>query len=95
MTLLVSIPLFKIIAYENYFTYMRASEDVFQMLILIPAVAFLTYVISFTTYQRKMHARGEWNSKSRQVLEVHKVGVDFEIIFPSHLGLSLESRRCH
>ena len=80
MNLFDSVPLFKIIAYDNYFTYMRKSEDVFQMLILVPAVAFLTYVISFTTYQRKMIARGEWKPKSKQVLEVHKVGADFETI---------------
>ena len=43
------------------------------MLALVPAVAFLTYVILFTTYQTKTMEGREWKSE-RRVLEVHKVG---------------------
>ena len=65
----------KIVAYENYFEHLRVSEDVFQLLALVPALAFLTYVILFTWYQTKTVGAGRgWKSKSR-VIEVNKVGV--------------------
>ena len=63
----------KIVAYENYFEHLTASEDAFQLLALVPAVVFLAYVILFTRYQTKtLRAGKEWKSKSR-VIEVDKV----------------------
>jgi len=47
----------KIITYESYFQYL--DEDIFEAGLLLPAIAFLAYVIGFTTYQNQ---RGEWNS---------------------------------
>ena len=46
----------------------------FQLLALVPALAFLTYVIMFTWHQTKRVEVGrEWKSE-RSVLKVHKVG---------------------
>ena len=41
----------KIFAYETYFSYL--NEDVFEAILFLPSIAFLTYVISITTYQRR------------------------------------------
>ena len=41
----------KIFAYETYFSYL--NEDVFEAVLFLPSIAFLTYVISITTYQRR------------------------------------------
>ena len=67
----------KIVAYDNYFEHLRSSEDSFQLLTLVPAVAFLTYVILFTRCQtKKLKSGKEWESK-RRVTEVNKVGTLF------------------
>ena len=61
----------KIITYESYFHYL--DEDIFEAGLLLPAIAFLAYVIGFTAYQNQ---KGEWNS-GRMVADNDKVcGMD-------------------
>ena len=68
----------KIIAYESYFHYL--DEDIFEAGLLLPAIAFLAYVIGFTAYQSK---KGEWNS-GRMVADNDKVcGMDKTTVLPS------------
>ena len=39
----------KIFAYDNYFYYL--DEEIFEAVLFLPSIAFLTYVIVFTMYQ--------------------------------------------
>ena len=39
----------KIFAYDRYFYYL--DEEIFEAVLFVPSIAFLTYVIVFTTYQ--------------------------------------------
>ena len=41
----------KIFAYEPYFYYL--DEEIFEAVLFLPSIAFLTYVIAFTVYQGK------------------------------------------
>ena len=57
-----------------YDQHLKASDETFNLLALVPAIAFLLYVILFTTYQRKKVEAGlGWKSRNR-VGEAHEVG---------------------
>ena len=57
-----------------YDQHLKASDETFNLLALVPAIAFLLYVILFTTCQTKKAEAGlGWKSKIR-VSEAHEVG---------------------